>query len=150
MNKAFTREPDEPDEVHCPACGAIGSPVSTTTIAQHLRDFDVSPLSSSACFCPTPTCDIAYFDGFNQTIEAARLNRAVYPKDLDAPICACFRLKAVDVEADAQANNPAGVRELIRMSQTERARCEEMAADGKCCVPQVQQVYLKAVKTRVK
>ena len=146
MNKAFTREPDEPDDLRCPRCGAIGSPVSAVTIAHHLREGDKSSLSNDACFCPTPTCAIAYFDRFEQTIPAERLNRPVYPKDLNAPICACFRLKADDVEADAKANNPAGVRELIRMSQTEKAKCEEKAADGRCCVPEVQRVYLRAVK----
>ena len=143
MNKAFTREPDEPDELHCPRCGALGSPVGAATIAAHLGEGARSSLSSTVCFCPTPTCPVAYFDHFEQTIAASDLNRAVYPKDPQAPICACFKLKADDVEADAQAGNPAGVRELIRMSQTAAARCETLAASGKCCVPEVQKLYMR-------
>ncbi|MEX2212526.1 MAG: hypothetical protein WD768_00265 [Phycisphaeraceae bacterium] len=144
MNKAFTREPDEPDDLRCPHCGVIGSAVSSLTITHHLREGDTSPLSSSACFCPTHTCPIAYFDGFGQSIAASSLNRPIYPKDPAAPVCACFRLKAEDVEADAKANNPAGIRELIRKSQMGKAKCEEKAADGRCCVGEVQRLYLKA------
>lgn len=144
MNKAFLREPDEPDVLHCPRCGAIGQPVGPAVIAAHLRAGERNPLNASSCFCPGGSCEVAYFDSFGQTIAAATLNRAVYPKHPDAPVCACFRLKAIDIEADAEAGNPAGIRELIRLSQTPRARCAELAAGGICCVPEVQRIYLKA------
>ncbi len=144
MNKAFVREPDEPDDLHCPRCRAIGQPVEAATIVARLRDGQRHTLGSSACFCPTASCEVAYFDAYGQSIAAALLNRPVYPKDPDAPVCACFHLKANDILADAAANNPAGVRELIRLSKTPRADCAVKSANGRCCVPEVQRIYLKA------
>ena len=144
MNKAFVREPDEPDDLHCPRCQAIGQAVEAATIAAHLRDGERNPLGSSACFCPAAACEVAYFDAHGQSIPAALLNRPVFPKDPDAPVCACFNLKADDILADAAANNPAGVRELIRLSKSPRADCAARAANGRCCVAEVQRIFLKA------
>lgn len=145
MNKAFVREPDEPDDAHCPRCGAIGSSVSGATIAAHLREDLHSPLGSSAFFCVSASCEVAYFDTNGQTITTPQLRTAIYPKHPEAPICACFGLKADDVAADARAGNPAGVRMLIERSKTQSDKCATLAADGKCCVDEVQRVYLKNV-----
>lgn len=148
MNKAFVREPDEPDDLHCPRCGALGNAVSAVTITAQLQPDIKSPLGSSACFCSTPTCEVAYFDGSGTTIFAAQLRRAIYPKDPDAPICACFGLKADDVIADASIGNAAGVRLLLERSVTQREKCVTTAADGRCCVDAVQKLYLQTVNRR--
>lgn len=146
MNKAFVREPDEPDDLHCPACGSVGQSVGAATIAAQVRAGAGAALGSSACFCPAPTCHVAYFDGFGQTISIDELRAPVYPKDPDAPICPCFGLKAQDVAADAQAGNPAGVRMLIERCRTQGEICATRAANGRCCQDDVQRVYLKNVK----
>jgi len=147
MNKAFVREPDEPDDLHCPRCGAMGQAVSAVTIKAQLREGaagapGAASLGSSAFFCANPLCEVAYFDGFGQIAPVIQLRQPVYPKDPDAPICACFGLKAEDVAADARAGNPAGVRMLIEKCKTQTT-CETRAANGKCCVDEVQKVYLK-------
>jgi hypothetical protein len=143
MNKAFVRDPDQPDDAHCPRCGAIGATVAAATIAAHLREGLQSPLGSSACFCGNASCEVAYFDTNGQVIPTARLRAAVYPKHPEAPICACFGLKAEDVAADARADNAAGVRMLIERSKKQGERCATLAANGRSCVDEVQRVYLK-------
>lgn len=145
MNKAFVREPDEPADLHCPRCGALGQAVSGATIAAQLRAQVNSPLGSSACFCATPSCEVAYFDHSQSTILIEQLRLPIYPKDPDAPICACFGLKAKDVVADARLGNPAGVRMLLERSVTQREKCVTKAADGRCCVDAVQRLYLRTV-----
>ncbi len=146
MNKAFVREPDEPDDLHCPRCGGLGAAVSNATIAAQVREGVASSLGSSACFCVSPTCEVAYFDGFDQIITTAQLRQPVYPKDPEAPICACFGLKAADVIADAKAGNPAGVRMLIERSQGRQPICETRAVSGRCCADEVQRIYLRATR----
>ena len=45
---------------------------------------------------------MAYFDAFERAILSADLTKPVYPKDPDAPICACFGLTRRDIEQDVQ------------------------------------------------
>jgi len=137
------REPDEPDDLHCPRCGALGQAVGQVTVAAQLREGSAAALGSSAFYCPNPICEIAYFDGFGQLVPVIQLRSPVYPKDPDAPICACFGLKAEDVAADARAGNAAGVRMLIERCKTQADICVTRAANGRCCAEEVQRVYLK-------
>ena len=143
MNKAFVKEPDEPDDLHCPRCGSLGQSVSPATITAHLKPDESSPLSSSSCFCSNANCEVVYFDGHGQVIQVDRLSKAVYPKHPDAPICACFGLKVEDVIADAQAGNAAGVRLLIERSKDRAEHCLLLAGNGRCCGDEVQRVFLK-------
>ncbi len=143
MNKAFVKEPDEPDDLHCPRCGGLGQSVSAATIHAHLNEGDTASLASSSCFCGNANCDVAYFDGFEQVILVEQLRKPIYPKDPVAPICACFGLKAEDVAADAQAGNAAGVRQLIDKCKDHREACVLLAANGRCCVDEVQRQFLK-------
>lgn len=148
MNKAFVREPDEPDDLHCPRCGALGRSVSSVTIMAQLQAGIVSPLGSSACFCSSPTCEVAYFDSSSATLLCTQLRTPIYPKDPDAPVCACFGLRAEDVVADATIGNAAGVRMLLERSVTQREICVTKAADGRCCVDEVQKLYLQTINRR--
>lgn len=143
MNKAFVKEPDEPDDLHCPRCGSIGQAVAAATIHAQLKPDVAVSLSSSACFCGNANCDVVYFDGFEQVIEVDLLKQPVYPKHPDAPICACFGLKAEDVAADAKAGNAAGVRLLLHRSKTRLEECALLCANGRSCVDEVQRLFLK-------
>ena len=71
------------------------------------------------------------------------LRRTVYPKDLDAPICACFGLTYDDVAADVRDGTPHRIRELLAKSKTSAAQCERLAADGRSCIGAVQELYMK-------
>jgi hypothetical protein len=143
MNKAFIREPDFDGRAFCPRCGALGVPVEHATLDVHIKPEARNKLGDSAWFCGFPRCDVAYFNTFEAFVLVDELNAPVYPKDLNAPICACFGLTYDDVEADAQDEKPLRIRELLAKSKSPEARCAELAADGRCCMPAVQELYMR-------
>jgi hypothetical protein len=67
----------------------------------------------------------------------------VYPYDPDAPICACFGLTYDDVDADVREGTPTRIRALLAKSKSDAARCETLAANGRCCISAVQELYMR-------
>ena len=142
MNKAFVRE-SESTEVRCPRCTAIGEEALRSAVESLTTPETRRPLAATAYFCPTPVCEVAYFDAFEAIVPAAALVRSVYPKDPDAPVCSCFGLTYGDIQDEAAASVPTQIRELYRRSKTDEARCFELAPTGRCCLPEVQKIYFK-------
>ena len=143
MNKAFVREPEFDGRAYCPHCGALGVPVSAATLDAHIRDDARTRMGESAWFCSFAGCTAAYFDLFEAVITVDELTGPVYPKDSDATLCACFGFTLEDVEADVRDSAPLRIRELLTKSQSEEARCQVLAADGQCCLREVQRLYMK-------
>jgi hypothetical protein len=142
MNKAFVREPDVTD-VRCPRCDAVGVSVVRAAFETHVPAPSRRAIAASTYFCPTSTCPVAYFDAFEAVVETGDLTRGVYPKDPEAPVCACFGLTIDDVEADVAEGTPRRIRELLDKSKSPEARCEELSATGRSCIPDVQRCYFK-------
>jgi hypothetical protein len=145
MNKAFTREPDSDGRVYCPRCGSVGTPVSTGTLDCHVREASRQGLGDSAWFCDFARCEIGYFDQFDRTVAVNELQSSVYPKDPAAPICACFGFTSEDIEADVEQGTPIRIRELLAKSKSSSAECQTLAADGRCCMREVQRLYMKRI-----
>lgn len=141
MNKAFVREPDSTVD-YCPRCGSKGEPVGPETLKHYLTDAQRGQVASSASFCPSPNCKVAYFDSFKRMVLAAELARPVYPKDPRAPVCACFGLTLDEIEHDAAEGVVTRVREIIEKARSPAARCVELAANGRPCTAYVQKCYL--------
>jgi hypothetical protein len=142
MNKAFVREPDQLVE-RCPRCGSPGQPVRRETIRAYLPAAKIKMVADPANFCPSPQCDVVYFDVFERVVLATDLSRPVYPKDPAAPICACFGLTAADIEQDVRQRVVARLRAIIEKANSPEARCWEMAANGQPCTAAVQKYYLQ-------
>ncbi|MBN2581148.1 MAG: hypothetical protein JXB10_19360 [Pirellulales bacterium] len=142
MNKAFIREPDQSVD-YCPRCGSKGQPVGHETIRSYLPEGKRPPLADPANFCPTPQCDVVYFDSFGQFLLTGDLTKPVYPKDPDAPLCACFGLTRQDVERDVREGVVTRVRVIIEKSKTAAAHCTQLAANGQSCVAYIQKYYLQ-------
>jgi len=100
-------------------------------------------MGDSAWFCGFARCDVVYFDLFESVIEADELPNPVYPKSADAPICACFGFTQDDIHADVQEGAPTRIRELLAKSKTDDAQCSNLAADGQCCMREVQRLYVR-------
>jgi hypothetical protein len=143
MNKAFIKEPEATATGHCPHCGSLGIAVGESTLQAQLSSKLQHSLSTSANFCPFPTCDVLYFDTFDRVVLVASVARAVYPKDPAAPICGCFGLTADDIELDLSEGGVARVKELLAKAKSPAARCVVMAASGQCCVAEVQRYYMQ-------
>jgi hypothetical protein len=146
MNKAFVREPDAPDRAYCPRCGQLGLPVGPAALDRYVAPESRGKLLDAAWFCSFPHCDAAYFNDLGAVVEVGQLTRPVYPKDLDAPLCACFGLTYDDVAADVRDEQPTRVRALAARAKSAEARCGELAADGRCCLTVVQELYFRLQK----
>ncbi len=142
MNKAFVRE-QETEIRHCPRCGSLGQSVSESALKHWLPADARDELGDRAMYCPLASCPVAYFDQFERMIDADRLLRPAWPKSMDAPLCACFGLTADDIDADIDEGGVTRVRAVVDRSKTPDARCQTLAANGQCCVAEVQRYYFK-------
>lgn len=143
MNKAFVREPDDTGQRHCPACGSLAISVQRETWRLHVADSAANALAETAFFCPFPRCDVVYFDIFERILRLDVLRHPVYPKDPQAPICACFGLTAEEVEADVAEGGVTRVRALIEKAKSPAAHCGTAAASGQSCIGEVQRYFMK-------
>jgi hypothetical protein len=143
MNKAFVREPEDDGKAFCPCCRSLGIGVDAGPLDTHIRTECRGKLSDYAWFCSYQHCVVAYFNQFEVIVAVDDLKATVYPKDLDAPICACFGFTYDEVEADSKEDVPVRIRELLRKSKTGDAHCQTLAADGRCCMTTVQSLYMK-------
>lgn len=147
MNKAFVREPDSTADL-CPSCGSRGEPVGAETLKAFLTEEQRRAIAESAAFCPSPKCDVVYFDSFERTILAAEIPRPVYPKSPAAPICACFGLTRDDIEQDVREGVTTRTKAVIEKAKTPAARCAEMAANGRPCIAYVQKYYMQCLNEK--
>ena len=142
MNKAFVREPDS-DDVNCPRCGAKGPAVDRMTVEALVKPEVLDRLAPSANYCPTPTCEVVYFDAFERVVTAEELIKPVYPKDPDAPICPCFSATTEVIEQDLAEGSVLRTRKLVEQSKSAAARCKTMSVTGHSCAAEVQRYYMR-------
>ncbi len=147
MNKAFVREAEQTSE-YCPRCGAQGETVGGETLETHLSAQQLGRVSPRANFCPSPRCEVAYFDGFERVVLVSELSRAVYPKDPDAPICACFGLTCGEIDRDVAEGVATRTRAILERAKSAEARCARLAANGRSCVAYVQKYYLQCMQAK--
>ena len=145
MNKAFVREPEFDGRAYCPRCGSLGTPVNKATLDRHVQKQSRPGMGDSAWFCDFSRCDVAYFDLFERYVAVNELQSTVYPKDAAAPICACFGFTLEDIEADVHQGTPIRIRELLAKSKSSDAQCHTLAADGRCCMREVQRLYMRQI-----
>jgi hypothetical protein len=143
MNKVFVREPESDGRAYCPGCGALGLAVGAGPLDRYIRAESRSKMQDAAWFCNFARCEVAYFNEFQEVVLVDELNQRVYPKDYDAPLCACFGFKYEDVEADIRDGQPTRIRQLLAKSKSPEAHCQSLAADGRCCMAAVQELYMK-------
>jgi hypothetical protein len=143
MNKAFVREPDDTGQRHCPRCGSLSVPVRRETYAEHVVPSASDRLADVAYFCPFSTCDVVYFDDYERTTQVGDLIHPVYPKDLDAPMCACFGLTRDEIEQEVESGSVDRIREVVLKAKSPEAHCRIASASGQSCVGEVQRYYMK-------
>jgi hypothetical protein len=142
MNKAFIREPDSNID-YCPRCGSAGQPVGIETVEYYVSKETTKRVSDPANFCPSPRCDVVYFDAFERVILKSDLDKPVYPKDPEAPICACFGLTKHDIEQDVSEGVVTRVKSILEKAKSPEARCSLKAGNGQCCAAYVQKYYMQ-------
>ena len=145
MNKAFVREPEFDGKAYCPQCGSLGVSVSEAALDHHVQPASRRRLGDAAWFCNFAKCETAYFDLFESRVSVDELRTPVYPKHAEAPICACFGFVLEDLEADAVEGTPTRIRKLLAKSKSDEANCRVLAADGQCCMREVQRLYMTRI-----
>ena len=78
-----------------------------------------------------------------RTATVDLVNRPIYPKDPDAPICGCFGLTTDDIEQDIAEGVVTRVKALLAQAKTPAAKCQTQSPSGQCCVPEVQRYYMR-------
>ncbi len=149
MNKAFVREPDADARVTCPRCGSVGTTVGNGPIELYVPAPLQDQLKNAAWCCSNAACEVVYYNMFEQTVRAVELLTPVYPYDSNAPICACFGFTLQNVEDDADESQPLRIRALLARSQSPEACCQAVAVDGRCCLREVQRLYMKLKSSRM-
>lgn len=147
MNKAFVREAEATDEF-CPRCGAKGEAVGGVTLAAQLEAAVRARFADHACFCPSPRCEVVYFDSLQRVVLTGELLAGVYPKDPAAPICPCYGFTCDDIDLDVSEGSVARTRAHVQRVQQNPGRCGELAANGRSCVAHVQRYYMQAKSGR--
>ena len=71
------------------------------------------------------------------------LLQPVYPKDPQAPICACFQFHTNEIDLDIAEGGVRRTRELIEKAKSPDAHCSTAAANGQSCAAEVQRYYMK-------
>lgn len=145
MNKAFVREPEFDGKAYCPQCGSLGAAVGEAALDYHVQPAIRTRLGDAAWYCGFAKCDVAYFDLFESSVSVDELASPVYPKHTEAPICACFGFTIDDLEADASDGTPSRIRELLAKSKSSDANCRVLAADGQCCMREIQRLYMARI-----
>jgi hypothetical protein len=142
MNKAFVREP-EGDDGNCPHCGARGESVERRTVEAMVTPEVLDRLAQTASYCPTPNCEVVYFDAFERVVTTAELVRPVYPKDPDAPICPCYGATTDLIDQDLAEGTVERTRRLVEQARSPATRCMVMSVTGRSCAAEVQRYYMR-------
>jgi len=142
MNKAFIRDPEEPDP-RCPRCGGLGESVGRTTLEAHLPAEAAHRFSETSHYCANPRCPVAYFDAAGQEAGIEQLRGPAYPKDPAGPVCSCFGISIAEIENAARSGDKKAIRELLAKTQSSEAACITRAPNGRCCVREIQRLFLK-------
>lgn len=145
MNKAFLRDPEPDGRAYCPRCQSLGEPVGRVTLDYHIQASVRDKFGNDGWFCSYPDCQVAYFDLYDRTILNGDLRFPIYPKSLDAPICPCFGFTIEQLDATIDMRSPAPIRDLLAKSKTMAANCAVLAANGRCCMQEVQRLYVRGI-----
>lgn len=146
MSKAFLKEPEAADPT-CPTpvgCGNRGIVVARATLQVMLPAECVGLLAEPAYACENSRCEVGYFDSWGASVPADLRARRAWPKDPDAPLCACTGLTVADLESDAQRKDPSRVRELLSRAKTCSAECLVRSPTGHPCADAARRVYSRA------
>ncbi len=147
MNKAFLKEPEPDGRANCPACGGLGMAVGRATLDQHIQPTVRDKFGNDGWFCSYPDCEVAYFDLYDRRVLVGDLKQPVYPKSDEAPLCACFGFTMEDLEQAIDARSPVALRELLAKSKSSAANCSVLAANGHCCMQEIQRLYIRGTQS---
>ncbi len=131
----------------CPECGRKGKTVARLTLGALLNP-DRRPMiparQNELCFCPTPTCEVVYFQPGNVLFRKGDLSVSVglkEPNDPMAPVCYCFGWTPRRIQAEVEATGASTAIEQIKAQvRGGNCYCEVTNPQGSCCLGNVGRV----------
>lgn len=144
MNKAFVRDPD-PRDPTCPepqGCGSVGVPVEALTLEAQLPETVRRALQTQAYYCPSPGCQVAYFDAWGAIVALAEVVQPAYPKPAAAPLCNCLGIRADDIIADAKRGDRDRIRRLVAEADRDTHACARRMPSGRPCVTEARKLFM--------
>jgi len=145
MNKAFTKESDDPTD-RCPTpkgCGRPAKPVSPETLVAQLAPEDAASFNRNVWFCANPECPVAYFDAWGTVAQCDALAVVPWPKDPNGPVCGCRGVTAERIREAALAGDREFVRDILKQATAEDALCAERSATGRSCAKDLRRLFLR-------
>jgi len=148
VSRAFVKEPESaaPGCPSPPGCGGAGVPVSRATLQAHLRPQAAARFADGACFCPNPSCEVAYFDAGRERALRDELVAPAWPKHATAPLCACFGVTQQAFEELGRSGDKPAMRAILERAASPEARCASAAADGRCCATEARRAFLRGLE----
>ena len=128
--------------MNCPRCGSPGLEVGAETLDARLAPAVRTKIADAGFFCSL-RCEVVYFDRFERVVLVGEIERPIWPKDVEAPLCSCFGLTRDDIEADISEQGVTRVKQLVAQAKSPEARCVTLAPSGHSCVAEVQRYFMK-------
>lgn len=134
----------------CPSCGQKGKPVKAITVESLLTDEARARTSTTDnfAFCPTSTCEVAYFHRQGDEVFLRREVRVrIGQKETESPrpVCYCFNHTVEEIEAEVAETGMSKIPdEITGQCRLGRDRCEETNPQGSCCLGNVRKVVKEA------
>ena len=135
--------------VKCPACGAAGKPVSTTTLRHMVKPEFLSLVDKGGfLFCPSAECDVVYFHPEGEQLGKREVRVRVGLKEKQEPLllCYCFGFTEgmvwEEVERTGRCSIPGRISAEVKAGH---CACEIRNPQGSCCLGNVQAVVKRVV-----
>lgn len=125
----------------CPATGTPGISVDVQTVKALLTTAALQRVEAEAYwFCPSPDCEVVYFNQRRQTFTTDDLRVGVWQKQRpgNRTICYCFGENESDICAEIALEGRSLAAERVRAHiQAGRCACEIRNPRGTCCLGDV-------------
>jgi len=134
----------------CPRCHQPGRPVPVKTVRAMVLPEVLAVLkeAGSYSFCPTPNCEVVYFNNVTgETICQDAVRVSVFQKSTDPKrlVCYCFGYTVEAVESEVRAHGVSSILEDIKAKCAKGLNdCERNNPQGTCCLGNVQQLVQAA------
>ena len=116
----------------CPMNGVEYRPVSTRTIAHHLKQPWLWDRGHRSFFyCEDPDCEVIYFadDDSIITSSALRTQVGIKSNSEESSLCYCFGVSRADV-----MQNPCIKEYIVEQTKRKLCSCETSNPSGRCCL----------------
>lgn len=101
-----------------------------------------SSLGPEVYYCPSPSCDVAYFDTTGNTLPLSVVARPAYPKPASAPLCRCLGVTAEAIIEEAKRGDRGLIRRLVAQAESDTRSCARRMPSGLPCATEARRLFM--------